>query len=85
MNNSSGKGGYRSGRGGRGRGRQKSQRSSGKYKNKKNNNASTEDNKEYRFHPQTPGKHNYATYASVKEKVVQHVQKNCRIWIKAAA
>ena len=76
MNNSSGRGNYRSGRGGRGRGRYRSQRSSGKYKNKKSNSSSNEDTKEYKFHPQSPGKHNYATYASVKEKVVQYVQKN---------
>ena len=32
--------------------------------------------KEYKFHPHTHGNKSYATYASIKELIIQNIQKS---------
>jgi hypothetical protein len=61
-------GGRHQGRGG-GRG-------AGGIKRKTTKTSTPSQTKEMKFHPQTLGKGNYGTYASVKDAIVQYIQKN---------
>ena len=72
MNSNRGRG---NNRGGRGRGRGYGIRNNDRA-NKGNNSSSKSNNREVKFSPQTQTKTNYATYATVKEAVIQHIQKS---------
>ena len=74
--NGRGRGYYGRGRGhGRGRGRGGRFRRSSSYKRRNNHNTSITQQKEFKFHPHTQGRQSYATYASVKELIIQNIQK----------
>ena len=67
----------RAGRGrlaGRGRGRFNRRRSFRNNNKKRYFNSSNQ--KEYKFHPHSFGRQHYATYASVKEMLIQNIQKS---------
>ena len=67
--------GRRSGRGGRGNGRGKGKRGKSSY-NSRNNNPNKKHERELKFSPQNNGKTTYATYATTRDAVIQHVQKS---------
>ena len=76
MNNSGGRGYNRGGRGGRGRGRNRgnrNRRNNNRRNNNNYNNRSTK--KEYKFHPQTQGKTDFASFQSVLDEILGYVQK----------
>ena len=69
----SGRGNRRNNRGGRG-GRNNGGKKN--YKSKKTNNSKSNDQKELKFHPHSGTRGNYATYATIKEAIIKHIQTN---------
>jgi hypothetical protein len=72
MYNPSGGRGY--GRGGRGRGHSRGKSRGGRF-NRPNNTSGTNKEIEKKFSPQNQGKTQYATYATTRDAVIQHIQK----------
>ena len=71
----------RGNRPGRGRGRNNNrggryQRSSSFKRGKNYFSGNSSNQKEYKFHPHTHGKQQYASYASVKDVIIQNIQKS---------
>ena len=66
----------RRGRSGRGRsGRGKYTRTNS-FRRRNNNFSNSSQTKEYKFHPHTQGKQQYASYASIKEIIIQNIQRS---------
>ena len=78
MNSGRGRGSYRGSRGGRGSGRSSGRSNSSNYRGSRSSNSSSSKvlKREMKFSPQTTGKTQYETYATVKETIAMHVQKS---------
>ena len=76
MNNPRGRNNGRGGRSGRGHGRSNGRRNSNGNKSGKGSNSGSTTKLELKFAPHNPGKGSTATYATVKEHIVEGIQKS---------